>query len=152
MNRSIRNDIASTVAALCPATFGTFLWLFSSYFSSRPKEPRPDLGLTQALNNHGAHVYLSNSESTGLALLMAAFLAGLLLTIVIVPKRFSPAPPGSPRWLAHVSGAFDTDLRNPSLRLKLIFLCSLALYVAVIFFAGKRIVDLLVSHRVVLRI
>jgi hypothetical protein len=62
--------IAAASAALCPASFGTFLWLFFAYFSSHPAKPNAALGFVHALNHHGSYVYLSDAESTGLALLM----------------------------------------------------------------------------------
>jgi len=153
MSRSLRNDLALATAALCTASFGAFIWLFLSYFSAHPTVPRPDLGLTYALNNHGSRVYVSATELTGLALLMKAFFAGMLLAIAVVPKTFTPAVPRTPRWLGYVSVAFKTDWGDSlSLRLWLVFLSSLGLYIAVIFLAGRRIVEFLVSRGVVLQI
>jgi hypothetical protein len=126
------------------------MWLFFTYFSSNPTKPNAELGFVHALNNHGSYVYTSDTQSTGLALLMMAFFAGFLAGVVIVPKDPVLPPPGTPRWITHVSGVAKTDLSNPTPRLKIIFLCSLALYLAIIWFAGPSIVRLLVSHGIVL--
>jgi hypothetical protein len=101
MPRSFRYDIAAATAALCPASLGTFLWLFFAYFSSRPAKPNATLGFVHALNNHGSYVYLSDAESTGLALLMNVFMIGLFGMFAILPKDPALAPPGTARWLAH---------------------------------------------------
>lgn len=92
MARSCRYDIAAATAALCPASFGTFLWLFFAYFSSHPTKPNRALGFVYALNNHGSYVYLSDTESTGLALLLNLFMAGIFCALVIVPKDPTSAP------------------------------------------------------------
>jgi hypothetical protein len=83
---------------------------------------------------------------------MITFFAGFLLGIAIVPKYPILLPPGTPRWITHVSGGAKTDLSSPTPRLKIIFLCSLTLYLAIIWFAGPSIVRLLVSHGVVLHL
>jgi hypothetical protein len=152
MSRSVRNDIASATAALCPASLGSFFWLAFTYFSSRPTEPNTELGLTQRLSNHGSYVYLSNTESTGMVLLMMAFFAGLLATLIFVPKDPILPPPGTPKWITFVGGSAKTDLANPTPRLKVIFLCSLAFYLSVIWFAGPAISSLAVSQGVVLHV
>jgi hypothetical protein len=52
--------------------------LFFAYFSSHPAKPNAALGFVHALNNHGSYVYLSDAESTGVALLMNVFMIGFL--------------------------------------------------------------------------
>ncbi len=150
MKRSSRNAVASAAVALCPASFGARLYLFYSDLSSRPQSPNPELGFVQSLNNHGSYVYVTDAESTGLALLSMAFMAGLLLALAIVPKDFILPPRGTPKWLTYVSAAAKTDLANPSKRLMTIFLSSLAFYLAVIILAGLSIADFLVSKGIVL--
>ncbi|MGH6933245.1 MAG: hypothetical protein ACREEE_12525 [Dongiaceae bacterium] len=150
MNRSFRNDIASATAPLCIVSFGAFLWLFFAYFSTHPVQPDPERGYVHALSNHGSHVYLTDIESTGLALLMAAFAIGFLLTIAIAPKDHILPPPKTPRWIAYVSARYRTDLADPSPRMKAIFLCSLGCYVAVILLAGRSIASFVVSLGIVL--
>src|SRR6202040_3286765 len=120
MKRSIRYDVASATAALCPASFGTYLWLFFAYFSSHPTKPNAELGFVRALNNHGSYVYLSDTGATGLALLLFGFFVGLLATGVIVPKD----PFGK------------ADFANATPRMKIVFLCSLAFYLAVVLLVG----------------
>jgi len=98
MPRSFRYDIAAATAALCPASFGTFLGLFFAYFSSPPAKPNPAIGFVHARNNHGSYVYLSDAESTGLAMLRNGFMIGMFR---ILPKDPALAPPGTARWLTH---------------------------------------------------
>jgi hypothetical protein len=150
MPRSFRYDIAAATAALCPASFGTFLWLFFAYFSSHPAKPNAALGFVHALNNHGSYVYLSDAESTCLALLMNVFMIGLFGMFAILPKDPALAPPGTGRWLTHFYLS-KTDLANPTPRLKAIFLCSLVFYLAVIYLAGPAIVRFVVSRGIVLQ-
>ena len=138
MKRSIRNDVASATVALCVASFGTFLWLFFAYFSSHPTKPNVELGFVRALNNHGSFVYLSDTESTGLALLMLGFFVGLLAAGVIVPKD--------------PFGALKADFAPAIPRMKIIFLCSLVFYLAVIWLVGPALVRLVVSQGIVLHI
>ena len=136
MKRSTRNDIASAIVALCPASFGTFTWLFYSYFSTHPTKPNVQLGFVHALNNHGSYVYLSDAESTGLVLLAIAFVIAFFGSLAIVPKDPILPSLGTPRWLTYVSGSAHTDLENPTHRLKMIFLGSFVFYLAVIYFLG----------------
>jgi hypothetical protein len=152
VSRSVRNDIASATAALCPASLGSFFWLAFTYFSSRPAKPNAELGLTHALSNHGSYVYLSSTELTGLAIIIMAFFAGLLATIVVVPKDPLHPPSGTPKWIAFVGGSAKTDLANPTPRLKVIFLCSFAFCLSVIWFVGPAIAGLAVSQGVVLHV
>ena len=138
MKRSIRNDVASATVALCLTSFGTFLWLFFAYFSSHPTKPNAELGFVRALNNHGSYVYLSDTESTGLALLILGFFVGLLATGVIAPKD--------------PFGAVKADFATAIPRMKIIFLCSLVFYLAVIWLVGPALVRLVVSQGIVLHI
>jgi hypothetical protein len=152
MTRSIRNNISSATAALCPASFGTFLWLFFSYFASHPAMPNAELGLVNALNNHGAHVYVSDRETTGLTLLMWMFFVGLLATLTIVPKDPVLPAPTTPRWITFIGARARIDLANPTPRLKAIFLCSFAFYLAAICFVGPSLVRFIVAHGIVLHL
>jgi hypothetical protein len=151
VSRNSRNCIAAAVVALCPASFGTFLWLFFGYFSSRPSQPHPELGLVYALNNHGSYVYVSASESTGLAMLMIAFVVGFFATIAIVPKKVILPPPGTPRWITRISAQFDILIGTPKRRLMIVFYCALICYLAIIYLAGPSIAEFVVSHGVILR-
>ena len=123
--------------------------LFFSYFSSRPTKPNAALGFVHALNNHGSYVYLSDTESTGLVLLMNLFIVGLFGAFAILPEDPTLAPPETARWLTHFYVA-KADLENPTPRQKAIFLCSLVFYIAVIWLAGPMIVRLMVSRGMVL--
>jgi hypothetical protein len=105
--------------------------LFFAYFSSHPAKPKAALGFVHALNHHGSYVYLSDAESTGLALLMNVFLIGLFGMFRILPNDPALAPPGTARWLIHFYVS-KTDLANPTPRRKGIFLCSLVFCLAVI--------------------
>jgi hypothetical protein len=149
IKRSFRYDVVSSIAAICPASFGTHLFLFFSYFSSHPTKANTALGFIHALNNHGSYVYLSDTEMTGLALLRMAFIASAIGTFAILPKDPALAPSGTPRWVAHFYVA-KTDLVNPTRRLKTIFLCSIVFYLAVICLAGPLIVHFFVSQGMVL--
>jgi hypothetical protein len=103
MTRQTRTRVAAAIIAIAPPSFVIQLWLFFSYFDSRPKEPHPELGFVRALNNHGSYVFISDAEMTGLALLMYVFITALGLALLIVPKEFQLPPPGTPRWVTKVS-------------------------------------------------
>jgi len=135
--------------ALCLTSFGTFLWLFFAYFSSHPTKPNAELGFVRALNNHGSYVYVSDAEWAGLALLRMVFITGLFSAFAILPKDPTLAPAGTAQWITHFYVA-ETDLANPSPRLKTIFLCSIVSYLVVGWLAGPLIVHLLVSNGIVL--
>jgi hypothetical protein len=152
MYREIRNYIAAAILALCPASFGVNLWLFFGYFSSRPPQPHPELGLVYVLNNHGSYVYISATESTGLAMLMIAFFAGFFGAIALVPKEAILPPPGTPRWITRISAQFDIFIGTPKRRLMIIFYCALICYLAIIYVAGPSIAEFVVSHGVILRV
>jgi hypothetical protein len=141
---TFRYDIVSAIAPLCAASGGTQLFLFFAYFSSHPTTPNAALGFVHALNNHGSYVYISDTESTGLSLLMNVFFAGLVGMFVVVPKN--PAPPGTARWVTHFNFARPDYLASHTIRQKTIFLCSLMFYLAVIWLAGPWIVRLVVSR------
>jgi hypothetical protein len=149
MKRSFRTDVALATAALCAASFATDLWLFFTYLGSRPAKPNAALGFVHALNNHGSYVYLTDTESTGLVLLMNVFIAGAIGTFVILPKDPTLAPSGTARWLTHFYAA-RADLDNPTPRQKAVFLCSLVFCLAVIWLAGPMIVRFMVSRGIVL--
>jgi hypothetical protein len=124
--------------------------LFFAYFSSHPTKPNPALGFVYALNNHGSYVYLSGTESTGLALLLNLFMVGIFCAFVIVPKDPTSAPPGIARWLSHFYIA-KTDLDRIAPRMKAVLLYSFLFYLAVIYFAGPRVVHFVVSQGIVLQ-
>lgn len=145
MKKSARYDVVSALFALCAASFGTEMFLFFSYFNSHPTTPNPSLGLIHALNNHGSYVYLSETEWTGLSLLRTAFAVGLFSIFLILPKDPGRAPAGTARWVSYfyVEKPHSVD---PPPRLKIIFLCSILFYIAVIYLAGPVAVHLLVSR------
>jgi hypothetical protein len=145
MKRSARYDVVSAIAAVCAASFGTEMFLFFSYFNSHPTKPNPALGLIHALNNHGSYVYLSEAEWTGLSLLRTAFFVGSVSIFVILPKDPSLAPPGTARWLTYFYVA-KTHLISPPPRCKIIFLCSILSYIAVIYLVGPWVAHLFVSR------
>jgi hypothetical protein len=150
MTRSVRNDLASVAFAINAASFVTHFWLFFSYLSSRPSHPIPELGLLYGLNNHGSHVYLTATETTGLHLLFGLALWTFLAGFVIVPKDPVLPPPGTPNWLLYVGGTATTDLARPSARLKAIFLFSFILWLGMIHFAGPSIVSSVVRQGIIL--
>jgi hypothetical protein len=146
--RKVRNRIAAVTSAIPFAAFSTFMWLFFSYFSSHPKVPHPDLGLVHRLSNHGSYVYISDSEATGMSLLVLAFLIGAGLTIVIAPKEFMLPPAETPRWLTYVSASAKMD--SWSANTIILQLGFILIWLAVIWTGGPRIVDFVTSHGVVL--
>jgi len=149
MTRQIRNNIAIVFFALCPASFGAYLWLFYRYFSTRPSHRIPELGLVHPLNNHGAYVYISDAESTGLAFLFGAFLVGFTVAMGVVPKKLIFPPPTTPRWITFLP-SFETDLANPTPAGYVVMAASLLFHLAVIIFAGRSIVNFAVSHGIIL--
>lgn len=151
MKKSARYDVVSSGFSLGSACFVTHMFLFFSYFNSRPAAPNSALGLVNALNNHGSYVYVSDAEWVGLSLLRMVFLACLFSTYVLLPKDHTLAPPDTPRWIAHSFYVAKPDTVNPPPRLKAIFLCSIVFYLAVIYLAGPLIVHVFVSHRIILQ-
>lgn len=143
----LRRGLAAVLFGLFFAAFGVHMWLFDSYFASRPRTPQPDLGLVYALNNHGAHVYLTCAESRGVGLLFLASLAALTLAIAIVPKTFLLPPPSTPKWITKVSARFETGLEKPPAALKLVFTVSILFTLAVIAFAGDDIAKFTCARR-----
>jgi len=148
--RSVRNYLACAISALCVPAFVIHMVLFFSYFSSHPAQPESHTGLIYPLNNHGSYVYLTNVESTGLGLLMAAFGIGFFVGLAIVPKEPILPPRGTPRWSTYVSGAARTDLTSPTPSMKIVFLGAMIFYSVVIIWFGSSIAKFAVSHGVVL--
>jgi len=72
---------------------------FFAYFSFHPAKPNAALGFVHALNNHGSYVYLSDAESTGLALLRNVFIISFCGMFAVLPKDPARAPPGTARWI-----------------------------------------------------
>jgi hypothetical protein len=138
MRRQARNYIAMACFALLIVGFPSNLWLFFKYQSIRPSYPRPELGFVHFLNNHGAGVYVSDAESTGLALLDWIALTGLLLFLIVVPKKYTPNA-----WFEH-------NLVNPTKRQYRVLWTAMACYLSIIIFAGHRIVAFVVSYGIVL--
>jgi len=135
------------------ASFGAFLLLFLTYFVLRPAQPQPMLGMVYLLNNHGAHVYVTAAELTGLSLLLKMFVAALALTIVSAPKLFMPAGLTTPRWLRYAGVSVKIDMgARASPRFWRVFIFSAGLYVAVIGLTGRWIVDALISRGIILGI
>jgi hypothetical protein len=93
--------------------------------------PIPDQGLVHAINNHGSHVYLTDTEVTGLALLWIAFLVGVLL------------------WGIIAIGLAESD-RVATARSSTILACSTLVSVGAIYFVGQSIAAFAVSHGVIL--
>lgn len=147
MKKSVRYDVVSSIFALGVTCTVTHLFLSFSYFNSHPTAPNYALGLVNALNNHGSHVYLSDTEWVGLSLLRMVCFACLVSTYAILPKDPTLAPPDTPRWIAH---SFYVAMVKPPPRMKTIFLCSIAFYLAVIYLAGYSIAHLFASHHIIL--
>lgn len=124
---SLRKDMAAAGTGLTLAVFGTHMWLFQSYLSSRPTKPAPDQGMVQALNNHGHYFYVTNIEATGLALLWLTFLVGILILGSIVIKLPKPD-------------------RAPTVRSSTIIACSVLICVGAIYLLGWPIATFAVSH------
>jgi hypothetical protein len=148
MKRSTRNDIAAAVAAIAFTSFLTHLWQFSRYFSVRPAHPDRALGLVWPLYNHGAVVYLSAVESTGLALLFYVFMLGIVLVAAVIPKEYQVLPEGSPHWHSYVRGNYRTDPYEP--RRLLVMAISAVAYLAIVWGFGTSIAGFVVAEGLVL--
>lgn len=146
MKKSLRTEVALASFAICWASVGTYGWLFVSYYYSRPTTPDATLGFVHALNVHGSpvYVYISDTDLTGLALLRTTFILGLIGAFVLFPKDPTLAPPGTARWLTRFYVA-KAELVNPTSRQKANFLCSILVYVALVWLAGPAIVRLILS-------
>ena len=116
------------------ASFPSFLWQFFQYQSSLPRQPQPQFGRIFGSNNHGSVVYLTEEEATGQTFLILAFISGFLSTIIIVPKPYVPGK------------GFEHDLANPTRNQYRVLMISVAIYLAIIIYAGQRIVAFAVSH------
>jgi hypothetical protein len=93
--------------------------------------PIPDQGLVHAINNHGSHVYLTDTEVTGLALLWITFLVSVLF------------------WGIIAIGLAESD-RVATARSTAILACSTLVSVGAIYLAGPSIAAFAVSHGVIL--
>jgi hypothetical protein len=129
--RSLRKDLVAAGSGFSIAAFGTRLWISQSYLSSHPRMPIPDQGLVYAINNHGSHVYLTDTEVTGLALLWIAFLVSVLL------------------WGIIAIGLAESD-RIATARSTTILACSTLVSLGAICLAGQSIAAFAVSHGVIL--
>src|SRR4051812_42447168 len=129
--RSLRKDIAAAGSGFSIAAFGKRLWISQSYLSSHPRMPISDQGLVYAINKHGSHVFLTDTEVTGLALLWIAFLVSVLL------------------WGMIAIGSAESD-RVATARSSTILACSTLVSVGAIYFVGKSIAAFAVSHGVIL--
>jgi hypothetical protein len=128
---SFRKDFAAAGVGLALAIFGVHMWMFQSYLSSHPTIPIPDRGFVHALNNHGHHVYLTDTEATGLALLWLAFLVSIL-------------PVGS------IAIGLAKPDRAPTVRSSTIIACSVLISIGAIYLWGPSIAVFAVSHEVIL--
>jgi hypothetical protein len=129
--RSSRKDIAAAGSGFSIAAFGTRLWISQSFLSSHPRMPIPDQGLVYAINNHGSHVYLTDTEVTGLALLWIAFLVSVLLSGIIA------------------IGLAESD-RVATARSTTILACSTLVPVGAIYLVGQSMAAFAVSHGAIL--
>jgi hypothetical protein len=137
VGRQTRNYNATACAALCMASFPSFMWLFFKYQSIRPQQRHPELGFVHGLNNHGSLVYLTDVEATGLSFLMGMFFLGLGLFLAIVPKKYTPT-------------GFEHDLINPSREQYLVLWLAVTCYLAIIKFVGPYIVAFAVSRGLII--
>jgi hypothetical protein len=126
-----RKDMAAAGVGFSLAVFGTHMWMFQSYSSSHPTIPIPDRGFVHSLNNHGHHVYLTDTEATGLALLWLAFLVGIL-SIGSTTVGLTPAE------------------RVATVRSSTIIACSVLIFIAAIYLWGSSIAAFAVSHGIIL--
>jgi hypothetical protein len=133
MNPLTRNDITSAITGLGAASFGTHLWLFLAYVSSHPRQPDTELGFTHALSYHGAYVYVTDAEATGLALLLIAFFVSIVLAGVLTRRG-------------------ERDFASSTAREKIIFACSLLIYTGAIYLAGRSMANFAVSHGIILHL
>ena len=126
---SFRKDIGAAGVGFCLAVFGTHMWIFQSYSSTHPTIPVPDRGFVHSLNNHGHHVYLTDTEATGLALLWLAFLVGILSVGSI--------------GLTHAE-------RVATVQSSTIIACSVLIFIAAIYLGGSSMAAFAVSHGIIL--
>ncbi|HXL98301.1 MAG TPA: hypothetical protein VN932_00105 [Rhizomicrobium sp.] len=148
--RSVRTDIAAALISVCGPSFGTYLWLFYAYFSSHPSRPDGGRGFVHPLDNHGAYVFISDAEATGLSLLMVLFVVGFIGALLVVPKEPVIPPPSTPRWITYVGGRYKTGLDEATPRLTAIFWISAGIYLSLIRFLGPAVVGFLVHRGIVL--
>jgi hypothetical protein len=124
---SYRKDITAAGVGLALALFGTHMWVFQSYLSSRPTGPVPGQGLLRELSNHGHKFYVSDVEATGLALLWLAFLVSILL-------------------VGSIGMELSKSDRVPTVRSSTTIACSLLISIGVIYLLGWPIAAFAVSH------
>ena len=126
----MREYIAAACVGICGATFLSFMWLFGDYQSNRPRQPQPQVGWVYPLSNHGAIVYITDVEATGLYFLFFAFFL--------------------PFGLAGACITTGKGLDNPTRRQYLVALAAGACYVIVIVDWGHQIASFAVSHDLML--
>jgi hypothetical protein len=128
----IRRYLSLVCFAVAVASFASSIWMISQYQSSRPNQSHPEIGRVYRQNEHGSYVYLTAEEATGLSLLWATFLLGILLGGVMVPKQ-------------DLSG-FAPVSRQEYVGIWMAMIC----YLVLIIFAGPLIARFAVSHGIVL--
>jgi hypothetical protein len=128
---SFRKDIGAAGVGFSLAVFGTHMWMFQSYSSSHPTTPIPDRGFVHSLNNHGHHVYLTDTEATGLALLWLAFLVGIL-------------------FVGSIAIGLTSAERVATVRSSTIIACSVSIFIAAIYLWGSSMAAFAVSHGIIL--
>lgn len=139
--RILRNHVAWVAVALSLLSFVAYLMLLVAYHSSHPRTPVTGLGMVYPSNNHGSYVYLTKAEATGLSLLMDAFVVGVFVIFVVIPKEFVIVP-RSRFSRFPVTIKYDT----PTLSMKLVALCSAALYLVMIICFGHSIAEFVISR------
>ena len=128
---SWRKDIGAVGVGFALAVFGTHSWMFQSYSSSHPTIPIPDRGYVYSLNNHGHHVYLTDTEATGLALLWLVFLIAILA-------------------VGSTAIGLTNAERAGTVRSSTIIACSVLIFIAAIYLSGSSMAAFAVSHGVIL--
>jgi hypothetical protein len=120
--------------------------LLNIYSYTRPDRPDPQLNLVSALRSHDTYVYLTKAEATGLTLLMILFGFAFFIGIAVVPRR----PVLQCQEIQRRSAPEKAEVGNAKPPLIAVFLTTVILFSALIFFLGNRIVTFVVSQGIVL--
>lgn len=126
----MREYIAAACVGIGMTTFLSFMWLFFDYQANRPRQPQPQVGRVYPLSNHGAIVYKTDVEATGLYFLFFAFFL--------------------PFGLAGFCITTGKGLANPSRKQYLVGLAAGVCYLIIVIDWGHQIAAFAVSHGLIL--
>jgi hypothetical protein len=148
-DRDLRNKIATIGFALSMASFGSFFFLSEVvYRMTRFTQANSELGFVHPWRISGARIYLSAAEAMGLNFLGVAFIVGLVLFLVVVPKAFVREIISTPEGFRNQT-VYTHDLVSPTSQQYKLLVKAIIGHLGIIFLVGPRIVDFALAHGIV---